>query len=155
MAKFFRRGVSKIYFLPAVASLAAPTTIEVDAGEDLSAAVADIGGFSIANSPIPIPDLDTIFTKQINGEDTVDDSSLTFNDDDADDTVRTTLAKGTTGFIVLMPYGREATARCEVWPVVVTGFNDQWSLGNDPAQAVCGFAITGTPEQDAVQPALT
>ena len=39
-------------------------------------------------------------------------------------------------------------------PAKSTGVNDEWSLGNDPARTGVGFAITATPEQEAVVPAL-
>jgi hypothetical protein len=155
MARFFRRGVSKIHFVPTVSDLAAPTRAEITAGEDLSPFIADISGFQLSNSPIPVPNLAEVFTPQIDGEDTVADSTLTFNDDTVSEVVRDLLPKGTAGFLILEPYGDVATKRAEVWPVKVTGFNDEWSLGNDPARAVCGFAITGTPQQNAVVPALS
>jgi hypothetical protein len=152
MAKFFRRGVSLIRFLPAVANPAAPTAPEISAGTNLTASINAISGFQLTNSPIPVPDLATVFTSQINGEDTVADSSLTFNDDDAVSTIRVALAKGTSGFILLQPYGAGATKRAEVWPVKVTGYNDEWSLDNVNAKAVAGFAVTGVPTQNAVNP---
>lgn len=153
MARFFRRGVSAIHFLPAVANLAAPTRAEITAGDDLTAAVAEINGFQLSNSPIPTPNLAEVFTPQIEGEDTVADSSLVFNDDDTDEVIRTALAKGTAGFLLLLPYGDTPTKRAEVWPVTSTGVNDEWSVGNDPARFAVGFAVTATPEQDAVVPA--
>lgn len=152
MAKFFRRGVSLIRFLPAVANPAAPTAPEISAGTNLTASIGGISGFQLSNSPIPVPDLSTIFTSQITGEDTVADSSLTINDDDTTSTIRTTLAKGTSGFILLQPYGATAAKRCEVWPIKVTGYNDEWSLDNSNAKSVVQFAITGTPTQNAVNP---
>ena len=152
MARFFRRGVSKILFLPAVAG-ASPTRDEMDDAVALSGSIADIAGFMLSNSPIPTPDLDTVFTSQIDGEDTTQDSSLTFNDDNASVVIRTALAKGTSGFIILLPYGDVPTKRLEKWPVKVTGVNDQWSVGNDPAKYVVGFAITSTPLQTGTVPA--
>lgn len=153
MARFFRRGVSKVRFCPAVASQAAPTRSEINAGTDLSAQISGIGGFSLANSPITTPDLATNFDSQIDGPDATGDSSLTFYDDDASSAIRTALAKGTTGFIVLMPYGDVATKRCEVWPVKSTGVNDEWTLDATAAQFGVGFAVTGKPTQNAVVPA--
>lgn len=147
--KFFRRGVSLIDFLPAVADPSAPTDTEISAGTPLTPAIASISGFQLTNTPIPVPNLADTFTSQIDGEDTVADSSLTLNDDDTDDTIRTALAKGTAGFLLLRPYGAGAGKRAEVWPVKVTGFNDVWTVDNSPAQAVVGFAITGVPVQDA------
>jgi hypothetical protein len=152
MAKFFRRGVSAIKFLPSVAG-ASPTRGEITAGTILTPQVADISGFQLSNQPIPVPDLSTVFTSQINGEDTVADSSITFNDDDASTTIRTALAKGTAGFVILFPYGDLVGKRLEKWPVVSTGVNDAWSVGNDPAQFVVGFAVTSTPVQSGTTPA--
>ena len=153
MAKFFRRGVSKIKFLPAVASAAAPTRIEITAGTDLSAFVSEISGFQLTNSPIPTPNLADDFTSQISGEDTVSDSSLTLYDDNSSTVVRAAIPKGTAGFLLLMPYGDTPTKRCETWPVTVVGFNDEWTVGNDPARSNVGFAVTARPTQGAVVPA--
>jgi hypothetical protein len=153
MARFFRRGVSKVYFLPACADLAEPTRVEITAGEALTPSIASVQGFQLSNSPIPVPNLEDTFTSQIDGEDTVQDSGFTFNDDTDVDDLRVALPKGTAGFILLLPYGDVATKRAEVWPVKVTGYNDVWSVGNDPAQAAVTFAVTSVPEQNAVVPA--
>lgn len=157
MANFFRRGKSRIYFLPAVAGYTAgagsPTRPEITAGTNLSQLINALSGFQLSNTPIATPNLADRFSFQIEGEDTVADSTLTFLDDDAASTVRTTLAKGTAGFIVLMPYGDVPTKRCEVWPVKSTGVNDEWTLGNEPARFVVGFAITNVPSQNGVIPA--
>src|SRR4051812_13207821 len=98
MARFFRRGVSKIYFLPAVAAYSAttatgnPTSGEITAGTDLSQQVADISGFELSNSPIAVQNLKDAFTPSISGEDTVADSSLTMYDLDDSTTIRAALA---------------------------------------------------------------
>lgn len=152
MSRYTRRGKSTLKFAPAIANKAAPTSGELSAGTDLTLNTADIAGFTYNNSPINTPDLSSTFTSQIGGEDTADVSSLTFYDDDASSTVRTALAKGVTGFIVRMPYGQVTAKRAEVFPVTVTGANDEWSLGNDPARFVVSFAITSTPVQSAVLP---
>lgn len=152
MAKFFRRGVSLINFLPAVATPTAVSGAEISAGTALTPSVGGITGFQLTNSPITVPDLATVFTAQINGEDTVADSSLTIHDDDNSSTIRTALAKGTAGFILLRPYGAATGKRNEVWPVKVTGYNDEWSLDNTNAKSVVSFAITSTPTQNGVNP---
>lgn len=152
MARFFRRGVSKIAFVATIADIQTPSKSELDAGVDLSESVAAISGFSITNAPIATPDLETSFDAQIDGPDTAGDSALTFYDDDMDDEIREALAKGTPGFVVLYPYGKAAAKRMEVWPVKSTGVNDEWSLDAVAAQTVIGFAVTSRPNQDAVVP---
>lgn len=153
MSRFFRRGLSEIHFVPSVSSLAAPTRAEITAGVDLTPGIAEVAGFNFSNSPITTPDLSTTFTTQIPGEDTSDTSTLTFYDDDADDEIRTAVAKGEEGFLVFMPYGDVATKRAEVWPAISTGANDQWTTGNEAAKFQVSFAITAEPTQDAVVPA--
>jgi len=149
MAKFFRRGKSKIYFCPTVAGASTVTAAELSAGQDLSLSIAEIGGFHLTNSPIPTPNLAESFTSQIEGEDTTSDSSLTFYDDDASTTIRTALAKGTLGKIVLLPYGNTTTKRAEIWTVKSTGVNDEWTVGNEAARFVVTFAISVAPVQGA------
>jgi hypothetical protein len=152
MARYFRRGKSTVKFVPAIANKAAPSTPELTAGTDLTPSLADIGGFGFNNSPIATPDFASTFTTSIPGEDTTDDSTLTFYDDDTATTIRTALAKGVTGFIVRMPYGQVTAKRAEVFPVTSTGVNDEWSAGNDAARFSVGFAITGVPVLTAVLP---
>lgn len=153
MSRYMRRGISKARFAPTIANKSAPTTAEINAGIDLTGQMADISGFMFANSPIPTPDLATSFTTQIGGEDTADSSSFTFYEDDTSNPIRTSQAKGVHGYILLFPKLAGASPatgdKCEVWPVVITGNNRQWSLGNDPARYVVSYAIEGVPVQDA------
>lgn len=151
--KFFRRGKSKIIFCPAVADPAAPTNVELDAGEDLSEHIAEINGFQLTNSGIPTPNLAEEFVGQIDGEDTVADSSLVIYDDETASVVRDLLPKGTVGVLVFMPYGRVAAKRCESWPVKSAGVNDEWDMGNTSARFAVPFRVTSKPEQEGVIPA--
>jgi hypothetical protein len=150
MAKFFRRGVSKVVFLGTVpSSLSAPTLAEIAAGVDLSPFISEMNGWQLTNTPIRTPNLADTFTSQIDGEETVADSTLTMNDENGASAFRTALPKGTAGWILLAPYGITATKRCEVWPVKSTGINDQYTVGNEPARTVVSFAITAVPTQTA------
>lgn len=149
MARYTRKGKSKISFVPTIAVLAAPTIAEINAGTTLDTQMNEMSGFQFKNSVIKTPDLSTTFVSQIPGEDEADDSSITFYDDDTTTTLRTALAKGQAGFIVLMPYGKTATKRAEVWPATSTGFNDEWTVANEPAKAVAQFSITAPPVQSA------
>lgn len=153
MSRYFRRGKSKVLFVPTIVDKDAPSRAELTAGTPLTPQVADMADFQFANSPIATPDLDSTFTTTIPGEDTTGTPTLTFYDDDAADTIRTALAKGTRGYVVLLPYGDVASKRAEVWPVESTGVNDEWGTGNDPARYAVAFGVTGVPSQDAVVPA--
>lgn len=150
--RFFRRGVSAIKFLPAVAG-SSPTRAEINAGTDMTGQVADINGFMLNNNPITTPDLLTTFDSQIDGPDSTADSSLVMYDLSDSATIRTAVAKGTNGFLVLFPYGDAVGKRLEVWPVRSTGVNDQWSMAADPARYLVGFAVTLKPTQNGTTPA--
>ena len=149
MARYTRKGKSKLSFVPTIAVLTAPTIAEINAGTTLDSSMSEMSGFQFQNSIIKTPDLASTFVSQIPGEDEADDSSITFYDDDTATTIRTALAKGSAGFIVLMPYGKTATKRCEVWPATSTGFNDEWTVANEAARALAQFSITSPPVQSA------
>ena len=152
--RYFRRGVSKMSFLPAVATPGTPARAEITAGTDLSIDLADITGFQFENSPIQTPNLGSSFTPQIDGEDTVPTSGFTFYDRDAaDDTIRDVLAKGTKGYVALFPYGDIPTERMEIWEISSSGVNDEWSMGNDAARFMVGISVLSPPEQTVAIPA--
>lgn len=155
MSAIWRRGISRIHFVPIIAAQAAPTRAEIAAGTRLFG-IAGIDGLSITDGTIDVPSMDSRTTPKIPGERTLGDASITFNDDTTPPPTRSALARGTSGYLVLMPIGDVATKRCEVWPVTTTGVNDEWdATGATPAKFKVGFAVTGDPEQNAVIPALT
>jgi len=155
--RYFRRGTTKIYFAPAVADTDAPTEDEMGDATELSCQLAEISGFAFSNSPIDVPDMCDVFVKNIPGEDTAEDSSITFYELDtslASNPIKTTLSKGTAGFVVFFPYGLAganpaAGDECEVWPVSIASNTREWSAGNDPARFMVEFTITDVPDQDA------
>lgn len=151
MARFFRRGTTKVAFLPAVASLDAPTSGEVSAGTGLTPQIADMTGWDFANTPITTPDLSTTFDSQIGGPDTAGSPTITFYDDQSG-TIRGVLAKGTAGFLLRQPYGNTTGLRAEVFPITTTAVNDAYTMGNEAAKFVVGCAVTARPHLNAVMP---
>lgn len=154
MSNFFRRGTSKIYWVPTIASAGhVPTAAEVTAGTDLSPKVNAIDGFTFENAPIETENLSESFTPTIPGPDTVAKSKLTFNEDKSTNTIRTTLAKGTAGYIVIFFAGiagssPAAADKCDVWPVIVTGHPRLYDMGAVQAKYDVGFTPTATPAED-------
>lgn len=157
--KFFRRGITKVHFVPVIAApLATPSLAEIGAGEDLSPDVAEMNGFTFENQPIATPTLDATFTTSIPGEDTSEASSLVFYERQgpaADNPLRALLEKGTTGFIVIFYAGYAsgtlaAGDGCEVWPVITTASPRIYDMGNVAATWRTNFTPTATPETDAV-----
>ena len=150
MARYFRRGTTKIYFVSSVVNSASPTVAEMALATELTCEVAEISGFAFQNNPIDVPDMCAEFVKKIPGEDTADDSEMTFYEDDTSNPLLDTLAKGEAGFIVFFPYGIGGGAPtagddCETWPVSVAKTTREWSAGNDPARFMSTFTITDVP----------
>lgn len=154
MARYFRRndGQSFWAFVPAVANPAAPTAAEINAGINLTARICDISGFTYKNKPIESPDLSTAFVASIPGEDTADDSALTFYDDATSTALWTALAKNTGGYIVISNYAKGTGTKCRTWHVVSTGPNDEFKLDATAAKFMVGFSVADRPNLDAVFP---
>lgn len=158
--RFFDRKTSKIVFALSVASKAAPTRSEINAGTVLALpgsaateAISDVGGWVSRNNPITTADLNSDFDKQEPGTFSADGSTLTFYSDLTGEVIRTALAEGTFGYMILMWKGDVAGRKCQVWPVRVAANNDLPSLGNEMHRFEVQFAPSDAPEKNAVIPA--
>jgi hypothetical protein len=128
-----RRGVTKFFFLKTIAGAGnVPVRTELTGtnATDLSGAISDIAGWSLANSPIDTPDLGSALTTNIPGEDKADSSTLTFYEDQAAETIETLLSKGVEGFIVILRKGDvPASKSMDVFPVRVASRAPAYSAG--------------------------
>jgi hypothetical protein len=153
MAKFFRRGHTQVWYVAAIAAPAVPTIAVLNAGTQLTASIGDMEGWSFANEPIDTPSLDSPWVSKIPGPDAAEDSALVFYEDDTTNTLRTTLAKGTDGFIVIKSNGSGvaaliATDIVDVFKVEVSATPRAYSLGNEAATWKAQFTITDPPNID-------
>ena len=155
--RFYRKGTMKIFFVPTIAAASLiPTRAEITAGTDYTKATAALDGWSIENSPIDTPDMASTFTSKIPGDDAAPDSSLTFYEDDLVDDVETDLAKGTTGFVVMMSKGDIPSGKgMDVFPVMVSSNSKPYTADNEPAKIQVQFVITDRPLQNGTVPAAT
>ncbi|MGW4047820.1 phage tail tube protein [Streptomyces sp. NPDC004721] len=155
--RFMRRGVTKFFFLKTIAAADnVPTRSELAAANatDLSGAIADIAGWSLANSPVDTPDLGSTLTTSIPGEDKADASTLTFYEDKASETIESLLSKGVEGFVVILRKGDVPQSKSmDVFPVRVAGRAPAYSTGSDPAKFTVTYAISDQPTLDAAIPA--
>ncbi|WP_345036003.1 hypothetical protein [Streptomyces sannanensis] len=154
--RFMRRGVTKFYFLKAIAAETnIPTRTELGAanGTDLSGAISDIEGFGLENSPIDTPDMGSAFTSNIPGEDKAENSALTFYEDKTGDTIETLLSKNTEGFVVILRKGDQPDSKSmDIFPVRVGSRSPSYTTGTEPAKFKVSFAITALPTLDAAVP---
>jgi len=152
MARFMRKGTTKVFFVPSIANLSAPSASEVNAGTSLTPQLAEINGFSFENSPIETPDMSSAFVSKIPGEDSVGDSNMTFYEDKTTNPIATALAKGTVGNIVIFYAGTAganpaAADKAQVWPVIVASNAKRYTVANEPAQYMVVFTNTAGPTE--------
>ncbi|MFD9792094.1 hypothetical protein ACFWXK_14210 [Streptomyces sp. NPDC059070] len=157
--RFMRRGVTKFFFLKAIAAPTnIPTRSELGAGNatDLSPFVSDVEGWALENTPIETPDMASAFASSIPGEDKAGTSSFTFYEDQMGDVIEQLLSKGVTGFIVVLRKGDVPASRSlDSFPIRVGSRAATYSTGAEPAKFKVGFSITAPPVLDAAVPALT
>lgn len=152
MTEFYRRGITRVFAVPTL-TLTAPTAIQVNAGTEVTEAVADITGFTFQNSPIATPKLSTTFTTSIAGEDTAEEPQLTFYEDDDTNPLQATFAKGTITHLVFFYKGTAgatpaAADEVEIWPVQSTGPSREYSMDNTAAKWMARFTPTDPPVFD-------
>ncbi|MEU1327253.1 hypothetical protein ACFV6B_12775 [Streptomyces microflavus] len=154
MARFQRKGISKILFAETIANAGyMPTSAEVTGATDYSRQIAAVDGFTLENQMIETPDMASTFVSKIGGDDSAADSSITFYEDDDLDDIETDLAKGTTGFIIICRKGKAATTPgMDVFPVTVSSNSAAITLDNEAAKIVVSFAITDRPLLNATVP---
>ncbi|MFD7615761.1 hypothetical protein [Streptomyces sp. NPDC059802] len=155
MARFNRKGVTKILFAETIAAADyMPTLVEITGATDYTKAVAAVEGFALENQEIETPDMASTFVAKIPGDDSATDSSLTFYEDDVKDDVETDLAKGTTGFIIICRKGKTASTKgMDVHPVRVASNSPAITADNEAAKIMVKFSITDRPLLNATVPA--
>ncbi|MDX2947989.1 phage tail tube protein [Streptomyces caniscabiei] len=157
MPRFNRKTLTRIMFLPTVASTALlPTRAEITGGTDLTDNISAIDGWSLENQPIETPDMGSTFVSKIDGNDSAADSSLTFYEDSTADDIETDLAKGTSGFIAIFSKGDIAAAKgLDVFPVKVASNSKAYTADNEAAKITVQFVITDRPAFNQTVPAMT
>ncbi|KPI31341.1 hypothetical protein OV320_2557 [Actinobacteria bacterium OV320] len=153
--KYMRRGTSKFYFVPDIASEnMIPTRSELNAGTEFSPYIAAMDGWTVSNNEIDTPDMADTYDSTIPGSDKADSSSFTFYEDEVTATLETTFAKGTTGYVVILRKGDvPANASMDVFPIRVASQSPQYTADNEAAKFMVTCSITSRPLQGAAVPA--
>ena len=154
MSRYFRRGKTRLWFLPTIAAgTGIPTTTEIIAGTELTGAINNIKGFSFVAELIDTPDMASPFTSRIPGADKVDDSNMMIYLDDSANPLRTLLAQDVSGYIVINDFktGVPAIAdKVDVWKTRITGTAKQYDMASNPALWSPDFAILAPPALDCL-----
>jgi hypothetical protein len=150
--RYYRRGTTKVLWVPAIANKAAPSRAELNAGTALEGETGAMGGWQTTSATVPTPALGSRFTPVVGGEITAADSSLTFWASKDGDDVRTLLNREDAGFVVWMDEGDVEAQTMDVFPVTVTSQAKVREL-DSAAQIMAQFAITSEPAENVTIPA--
>lgn len=118
-------GMVKVYAVPTISNIAAPTAAELNAGIRLANTMtADgLGGFKAETADVDTSSLASIINTATNGRDSYPGLMLRFKKQTGTDTIYNTLVRGYEFYVVIRRYVAEATAwassdAVEVFPVV-------------------------------------
>lgn len=155
--KYSRRGVSQFLYVPTIAATTMiPTRAEITAGTNLTAAIAELDGWTAENQAIEVPDMSDTFDGTIPGSDKASDSSFTFYEDSTTNVTEELLKKGTTGYIVIFRKGDIPTNKSmDVFPIRVGSVQPAYTADNEAAKFTVNFSVTRRPVQGAAVPAAS
>ena len=153
MAKYATPGKSEVWWVTTIASLAAPTSTELNAGTDLTSFVRQIPNLPRGLNLIDVATLDSKYEKRQVGTRGGDQLDVEFLRDDSADTAYTTLTEDTAGFLVVARKGL-ATAgtfasgdEVDVYPATVGSIEDGQPGRNDPDFSVAHLVATDDPNR--------
>ncbi|MFE2046359.1 hypothetical protein ACFXAZ_36655 [Streptomyces sp. NPDC059477] len=150
--RYYRRGTTKVLWLPSVANKQSPTRSEITAGTALEGETGAMAGWQTTSATVPTAALGSRFTPTVPGEITASESSLTFWASRDGDDIRTLLTREATGFIAWMDEGDVPGQTMDVYPVQVTSQAKIREL-DQAAQIMAQFAITSEPAENVDIPA--
>jgi hypothetical protein len=150
-------GTVKVAFVPTIASLAAPTTVEILAGDDIDTFITADGliGFEPETAEVDTTALSSTFDTKRPGRASFSGTMLRLKKQTGTDTTYTTLVRGTEGYIVVRRYVAAATAwaaadKVSVYPIQCGETKDLAPEANTTARYEVPTMITLKPELRAV-----
>ncbi|MFD3483779.1 hypothetical protein [Streptomyces sp. NPDC058665] len=150
--RYYRRGTTKVLWIPAIANKNAPTRDEINAGTALEGETGAMAGWQTTSAVQPVAALGSRFTPVVGAEITAAESSLTFWASKNGVDVRTLLTREAVGFVGWMDEGDVPGQTMDVYPVTVTSQAKVRELDN-AAQIMAQFAITSEPAENVLIPA--
>lgn len=157
MADVYSDGNVRVAFVAAISNQNAPTTTELNAGILLQSTLTADGlvGFEATTAEVDTSKLASTFNTKTIGRDDYSGTMLRLVKQTVGaDTIRTTLSRGTTGFIVIRRGILETTAwassqQIEVYPIVCGRRKEITPTANSVMKYEVPTPITAAPSPDA------
>lgn len=137
------------------ATLAAPTTAEIDAATALTGFVVSLNPSAQGNT-VPTPNLDSLFETSAPGTNQASFTGDFYRDDEAD-TAWETLPRGTTGYMFVSRFGGTGTNQkpvagepVEVWPITIVSRTPAALASNTVQTFTVTASVPEEPAEDGV-----
>jgi hypothetical protein len=153
--RYINPETTVILWVPSIASKAAPSRAELNAGTNLVGENAACDGWNVQGEKVETPDMGSRFTGSIDGRLTADDSSLDMYADVGGSDARSLMARGTAGYVVWMDGGDVAGRKMDVFPVRVLSVakSNRSVEGSEAALLQFMYAISSAPAENVTIPA--
>jgi len=145
-------GKTRVYWVPTVANINAPTTTELNAGMDLTSTMTADGlsGFNPDTADVDTSSLASTFTTNVNGRTSFSNTQLTLKRQSGTDTIFTTLTRDTAGYVVIRRSMTQSTAwassqAIEVYPALCEEVSRMDPAPNTVERYTIGIKITSSP----------
>ncbi len=155
---------SKVYLyktLNPFANPAAPTRLEINAGVDITAQIADWAGFTVTTELIDVPNIANKFVPRIGGRITSEDSSITFHLSRTNADIRAHMKAdetgvggpaATVGWLLLADAGDVAGALADLYPFEVTSVSKVRAIDAN-LRVTVNIAFRSRPYENIALPA--
>jgi hypothetical protein len=151
--RYINPNTTVFYWVPAIASKAAPIRSELNAGTDITGELNAVDGFKTTSDQVETPDMATRFTSKIPGRISADDSSVTVYASVDGVDARALMPVDEDGFMVIMDGGDVPGSLMDVYPARVSSHGKERSTeGKDAALIEIMFSITSEPAENVVIP---
>ena len=158
MADIYGDGQVRVAYVPTIANIAAPTTTELNAGIILSGTMTPDGlkGFEATTADVPTDKLNSSYDTVSIGRDSYSNTAIgLYKQTVGADTIRTTLTRGTTGYIVVRrgipeSTGWASTQQVEVYPIICGRRKETAPAKNTLLAYEVPTKINTAPNPDAV-----
>lgn len=158
MADVFADGQVRVAYVATISNIAAPTVAELNAGILLQSTLTADGliGFEATTAEVDTTSLASTFNTKSIGRDDYSGTMLRLKKQTVGaDTIRTTLARATTGYIVIRRGIAETTnwtaaQQVEVYPIICGRRKELTPTANSVMKYEVPTPITSSPNPDAV-----
>ncbi|MFA5636910.1 MAG: hypothetical protein WC977_13520 [Anaerovoracaceae bacterium] len=153
MSSYITPGLSRVYWVDAIADADAPEADEINLGTDLTAALKGLPAVPRTGNVADASTLDSTFEARRRGTVGGDQATFEIIRDDTTETEYESMSEGDEGYLVIFRKGiagetPAADDVCDVYPAQVNAIADGTPGRNEVDYAVFELVITADPSRD-------